>query len=78
MGGQQTHRSIHVPGNLAAVLRASKPNLSKTGVYHGLNPAERSKTRPPSFRARFSAAIWMAASGPCGLNQSIESMICNG
>ena len=69
-----TYRSTHSPGNLAPTLLAAKPNLSKTGIYQGLRPAERSKTRPASFNARLSAWIWISASSPAGSNQSIESM----
>jgi len=68
-------RSKHVPGMRAPTLFAANPRLSKTGTYHGLKPADLKKTRPCSLSARLRALICRPASGPVGLNQSIESMI---
>ena len=73
---QETYRSIRVPGMRADTLLVEKPNRSKRAIYHGRSPAERRKTRPSGFKARFSAAICVAASDAQGSNQSIESITC--
>lgn len=70
--------STHVPGNLAATLLVENPSFSNTATYHGFKPAERSKTRPLGFKARFRARTWVLAAVLFGLNQSIESIICRG
>ena len=66
---------MHVPGVRWLALRTTKPCRSKMARYHGRRPAERSRSRPPSFRALFKVRICSAASDPCGSNQSIESMM---
>ena len=68
--------SMHVPGRRAAARRALNPRLSKTAIYHGFRPAERSSIRPPILRTRLRACAWLAAAFDCVSNQSMESMIC--
>lgn len=55
------HRSIHVPGILAPTLRVAKPLFSNTAVYQGLRPADRRRTLPPVFKARWRACTWLRA-----------------
>lgn len=69
------YRSTQEPGTLTLALRALKPCFSKTVVYHGLRPADRSSTRPPSLRATLSALTCVSASEAPGENQSMLSMI---
>lgn len=71
----RAYLSIQLPGKRAATLWGKKPNFAKTDTYHGLSPADRSKTLPPSFKARLRALIWIAASSLLVSNQSMESMI---
>ena len=48
---RRTYRSMQVPGNLDPTRFAKNPRLSKPEMYHGVSPAERSRTLPPIFRA---------------------------
>lgn len=53
---EETNLSIQLPGIRAATRWVENPRFSNTDIYHGFSPAERSRTRPPSFKAWFKAS----------------------